>query len=152
MRINLSTKVDQPYLSVKEGFNRDLFEALNPPFPPVKLLRFDGSSKGDLVSLELNFLLFKQVWTSEITADHTDENEFFFIDEGKKLPFFLKSWKHKHRVIKQGENQSVIRDEIHYHGHHFILNLFLYPVLYVQFAMRKPIYKRVFSGKPAGKN
>lgn len=145
MKINLSTKVNQSYLKVKEGFNQDLFQALNPPFPPVKLLRFDGSSKGDLVSLELNFLLFKQVWTSEIIADQTDEKEFFFIDEGKKLPFFLKSWKHKHRILKLGDHQSIIRDEIRYKGHHFILDILLFPALYLQFAMRRPVYKKVFS-------
>jgi hypothetical protein len=89
MKITLSTQVDQDFLKVKEGFNVDLFSALNPPFPPVKLLRFDGSKKGDLVSLELNFLFFKQVWTSDITDDHTSAKGFYFIDEGKKLPFFF---------------------------------------------------------------
>ncbi|MBD3629777.1 hypothetical protein [Cyclobacterium sp.] len=147
MKINLSTKVNQSYLQVKEGFNQDLFQALNPPFPPVKLLRFDGSSKGDLVSLELDFLLFKQVWTSEIIADKTDDKAFFFIDEGKKLPFFLKSWQHKHSIIKLQDNQSIIRDEICFKGHHFLLDILLYPALYLQFAMRRPIYKRVFSRK-----
>ncbi|NHE57074.1 SRPBCC family protein [Cyclobacterium plantarum] len=147
MKINLSTKVNQSYLQVKEGFNKDLFQALNPPFPPVKLLRFDGSSKGDLVSLELDFLLFKQVWTSEIIADKTDDKAFFFIDEGTRLPFFLKSWRHKHSIIKLDDHHSIIRDEISYKSHHFILDILLYPALYLQFAMRKPIYKRVFSRK-----
>ncbi|WP_162418314.1 SRPBCC family protein [Cyclobacterium roseum] len=144
MKINLSTRVDQSYLKVKEGFTEDLFQSLNPPFPPVKLLRFDGSSTGDIVSLELNFILFKQVWTSEITDDQTDENEFYFVDEGIKLPFFLRFWRHKHRVVSQGPSQSLIIDEISYRAPNKILEIFLFPVLYAQFAMRKPVYKKYF--------
>ncbi|MDN3689759.1 SRPBCC family protein [Cyclobacterium jeungdonense] len=144
MKINLSTRVSQPFLKVKEGFTEDLFESLNPPFPPVKLLRFDGSSTGDIVSLELNFIFFKQVWTSEITEDQTDEKEFYFVDEGKELPFFLRSWRHKHRVVRQGVSQSLIIDEINYRAPNRLLGLLLFPVLYAQFAMRKPVYKKYF--------
>ncbi|WP_073090782.1 SRPBCC family protein [Cyclobacterium lianum] len=147
MNIHLSTRVNQPYLKVRKGFGKELFEALNPPFPPVKLLRFDGSEKGDLVSLELNFLLFKQKWTSEITEAHTDGEAFYFIDEGRQLPFFLRSWRHKHIIRKTAANRSEIRDEISYSSGNGILDIFLYPVLYLQFAMRRPVYKRVFSGK-----
>lgn len=146
MKINISTRVDKNYLEVKEGFNENLFLKLNPPFPPVRLLRFDGSSKGDIVSLELNFLFFKEKWTSEITADHTDEDEFFFVDEGVTLPFFLKEWTHKHRVIKQ-ESGSLIKDEITYRGKFGLMTLLLFPVLYGQFLYRKPIYKKFFELK-----
>lgn len=143
MKINISTQVEKSYLEVKESFNDSLFLKLNPPFPPVKLLRFDGSSKGDIVILELNLLLFKQKWVSEITDDHTDEQEFYFIDEGTTLPFFLKKWKHKHRIIRQ-ENGSIIKDEIEYQGPAGILTLLLYPVLYLQFLYRKPVYQKIF--------
>jgi ligand-binding SRPBCC domain-containing protein len=137
MKINISTPVQQDYLSVKKGFNESLFLKLNPPFPPVKLLRFDGSSKGDTVILELNFLLFKQQWVSDITADHTDELEFYFIDEGRKLPFFLKEWRHKHRIINAG-TCSIIKDEIEFKAPAGVLTLLLY---------RKPIYKKIFCVK-----
>lgn len=143
MKINIKTKVEQDYLEVKQGFNKDLFLKLNPPFPPVKLLRFDGCRRGDKVSLELNFILFKQIWTSIITADRTDEEEFFFVDEGKKLPFFLRFWKHKHRIIRE-ESGSTIVDEINFSARLKILSPLLYPVLYAQFWYRKPIYKKIF--------
>lgn len=143
MKITLSTTVKQDYLSVKKGFNESLFKRLSPPFPPVKLLRFDGSSKGDIVSLELNFLIFKQKWTSEITDDHTDEREFYFIDEGIQLPFFLGKWKHKHRIIDH-EDGTLIRDEIEYQGPNALMSVLLYPALYLQFLYRKPIYKKIF--------
>jgi ligand-binding SRPBCC domain-containing protein len=143
MKINIETKVDQNYLAVKEGFDETLFTKLSPPFPPVKLLRFDGSKKGDIVSLELNFLLFKQKWTSEIIEDNTTSKEFYFVDKGVQLPFFLKEWQHRHRLIKVGDN-TVIRDEITYKGAFGIFTVLLYPALYLQFLYRKPIYKKIF--------
>jgi ligand-binding SRPBCC domain-containing protein len=143
MKINIETQVQQDYLKVKEGFNKTLFTKLSPPFPPVKLLRFDGSKKGDFVSLELNFLFFKQKWTSEITEDKTTEQEFYFIDEGVELPFFLKEWQHKHRIINSWEG-CIIRDEITYKSGFSLLTLLLYPALYIQFLYRKPIYKKLF--------
>jgi ligand-binding SRPBCC domain-containing protein len=147
MKIRLTTEVNQNYLKVKDGFNADLFKALNPPFPPVKLLRFDGSTKGDFVSLQLNFIFFKQLWTSEITADHLNEKEFYFIDEGIKLPFFLKKWRHKHLLLSNGKNKTLIVDEINYSAPNLLLGLLIYPVLYLQFSMRKPVYKKVFSNQ-----
>lgn len=144
MKISISTKVAQSYLQVKQGFDAALFTKLSPAFPPVKLIRFDGSEKGDIVSLELNFLLFKQNWTSEIIEDKTTEDEFYFIDKGISLPFFLKDWEHKHRVIKHG-SFSEIRDEIDYKAPFSILTILLYPILYLQFAYRIGVYKRVFS-------
>lgn len=144
MKITIETLVNQDYLQVKEGFNEMLFKKLSPPFPPVKLLRFDGSTKGDLVTLELNFIFFKQKWTSEIMEDQTTDKEFYFIDKGIELPFFLKKWTHKHRIVKDGEN-SIIRDEIDYQAPFRILTLILYPAMLLQFAYRKPIYKKIFS-------
>lgn len=143
MKIKIKTKVEQDYLSVKEGFNESLFKKLSPPFPPVKLIRFDGSQKGDLVALELNFLLFRQKWVSEIIEDQTDSEEFYFIDKGIELPFFLKSWTHKHRVIKK-DNGSIIQDEISFEAPFFLLTLLLYPAMLLQFGYRIPIYKKIF--------
>ncbi|MFN3998809.1 SRPBCC family protein [Algoriphagus sp.] len=149
MQIHLETHVEQGYLDVKAGFNETLFTKLSPPFPPVKLLRFDGSEKGDLVTLELNFIFFKQKWTSEIIEDNTTDLEFYFIDEGVELPFFLKKWKHKHRIISSGIG-SIIRDEIEYEAPFGILTYLLYPALWLQFAFRKPIYKRIFRRSEVG--
>ena len=143
MKLTIATKVEENYLKVKEGFTESLFTKLSPSFPPVKLLRFDGSSKGDMVTLELNFLLFKQNWTSQIIEDRTDEMEFYFIDKGVELPFFLKSWNHKHRIIRSGDD-AIIRDEIEYSAPFGLLSILLYPAMLLQFAYRIPIYKKVF--------
>ncbi len=145
MKIALETVVRNNYRVVKRGFNESLFSSLSPPFPPVKLLRFDGSTKGDIVSMELNFIFFKQKWTSEIIEDKTDSEEFYFIDEGIALPFFLKRWRHKHRIIRKNNNESVIRDEIEYEAPFAFMTWALYPALLLQFAYRKPIYRKVFN-------
>jgi ligand-binding SRPBCC domain-containing protein len=144
MKINLSTQVNQDYLSVKNGFDETLFSKLSPPFPPVKLARFDGSKVGDLVSLELDFLLFKQQWTSEISESQTTATEYYFVDIGTQLPFFLKKWRHKHRIIKESNN-SIIRDEIEFSAPFGLATVLLYPAIYLQFLYRKPIYKKIFA-------
>lgn len=143
MNLKITTTVKQSPDKVWEGFNEDLFEALAPPFPPVKLLRFDGSLKGDEVHLELNFLLFKQQWNSLITQQEQSDSEIFFVDEGMKLPFFLKAWRHKHRIIKQGSGAAII-DDITYQTPFKILDWMMYPAMWLQFAYRKPIYQKLF--------
>ena len=143
MRITISTLVNQGYRSVAEGFNQELFKKLNPPFPPVKLLRFDGSKKGDVVALELDFLLFKQTWESHITEDGQTEDEWYFIDQGVKLPFFLAYWKHHHRVVQTGTHATII-DDITFRTPFAWLDYLFYPVMWLQFLYRKPVYKKVF--------
>ena len=142
MRISLETSVEQSYLEVKQAFDENLFRRLSPPFPPVRIVRFDGCEAGDVVRLELDFLIFKQHWTSQITEAETNEQEFFFVDEGIELPFFLRKWRHKHRVIASGTG-CVIRDEILFEAAGGLSYLLL-PVLWAQFAARKPIYRKFF--------
>ncbi|MCS6822465.1 MAG: hypothetical protein NZ551_11445 [Microscillaceae bacterium] len=146
MRFVIKTRVSQPISQVFANFNEILFRKLAPPFLPIKLLRFDGCKKGDIVSLELNFILFRQIWTSYITDFQSRAEEIFFIDEGKQLPFFLKSWKHVHRIqaVAYQPMQSYIIDDITFQSPYRWLDLLLLPVLYLQFAYRKPIYKRLF--------
>lgn len=146
MRLIITTSVAQNYQAVKQGFNQDLFKQLNPPFPPVKLNRFEGSQKGDVVELELNFLLFRQTWRSLIVEDGMSKKEWYFIDEGIKLPFFLRYWRHHHRVLRQGNGAQII-DDIHFRSPFRLMDFLLYPILALQFWYRKPVYKKVFSGK-----
>lgn len=143
MKIIISTYVTQAYEKVTEGFGRELLTALNPPFPPVKLLRYDGNKRGDEVYLQLNFLLFKQVWKSRITEDYKDEGKSYFIDEGIKLPFFLSHWRHKHLIIKK-DGGTIITDDISFRTPFFVLDLLIFPIMYLQFLYRKPIYKKYF--------
>jgi ligand-binding SRPBCC domain-containing protein len=143
MRIKITTLVTQNYRQVADKFDENLFKALSPPFPPVKLLRFDGSRKGDEVHLELNFLLFRQVWKSLITEDGVKEGEVYFIDKGTQLPFFLSYWQHTHRICQQGAHTAII-DDIQFKTPFFLFDFLMYPVLYGQFLYRKPVYRKLF--------
>ena len=146
MKLKLQTSVQTSHIKVLEGFDESLFARLAPPFPPVKVLRFDGCKTGDLVELELNFLLFSQKWTSKITKTFSNEGECGFVDEGVRLPFFLGSWKHTHRIIATSEG-SIISDEIEFQGKYPGLSPILFPLLWLQFWYRKPIYRKWFKLK-----
>lgn len=146
MRIVIKTEVEKPLKEVFSAFDEKLFLKLSPPFPPVKLLRFDGCKPKDEVHLELSFILFKQQWVSFIVSANESANEIYFIDEGIKLPFFLKKWKHKHLLQKQNSN-TVIIDDIQYTTGFLITDAIVFPLLFLQFLYRKPIYKKYFSIK-----
>ena len=144
MKLTIQTRVNRPYDQVWAGFDKTLFDQLSPPFPPVRVVRFDGCLKGDIVDLELNFLLFKQRWVSHITDQKTTDTEIFFVDEGRQLPFFLSQWTHRHRILKD-QNNAIIADEITFRTPFWLTDYLFYPLLWVQFAYRKPIYRRVFA-------
>lgn len=145
MRLRISTAVKSSLQEVEQGFTQELFLKLNPPFPKVKILRFDGCKQGDLVSLELNFLISKQNWVSEITYDRTDSSVFEFVDEGRKLPFPFSQWKHHHIVKTEGKSVLII-DDIDFMAYNKVFSLLVYPLLWLQFMYRKPVYRKVFHG------
>ena len=155
MHLILKTKVSASVNNVWAGFDRALFDQLSPPFPPVDVVRFDGCLKGDVVHLRLNFLLFKQDWISAIvdqqsrqTAGRTDE--IFFIDEGTQLPFFLAYWRHRHLILRDDSTNTpngpaIIVDDITFRTPFWLTDYLFYPLLWLQFAYRKPIYRRIFN-------
>lgn len=143
MNIVLKTKVKGNHKTIMQQFDRDLFVALAPPFPPIELVEFTGSKKGDKVHIK--FLApVNSEWVSDITADYEDENQSYFIDEGTTLPWPLKSWKHKHLIEKIDDQTSMIVDDISYSANNGLLNVLMYPAMYFGFMMRKPIYRRYF--------
>jgi ligand-binding SRPBCC domain-containing protein len=144
MRIRIRTTVNQDHRKVWKGLNRELFLKLAPPFPPFKLLRFDGTETGGLVSLELDFIFFKQKWVSEIKEHGEDELGLYFVDHGVELPFFLKKWNHHHGILKKGK-KTILVDDIHYETPWILVDWFIYPLMFLQFAYRIPIYKKSFA-------
>lgn len=143
VKILVKTNVKSTWQDVKNGFDEDLFLQLNPPLPKVRLLRFDGCRKGDTVKMELNFLLWKDIWQSDITSDQLSKDGFMFIDEGSTLPMPFMYWRHEHIVEKHGNGAQII-DRITYKSRNQVFDLILFPFLFLQFLYRKPIYKRVF--------
>lgn len=144
MKITIETAVEQSVSDVWEQFDDKLLLKLSPPFPPVKLISF-GQKVGEKVTFELNFFILRQLWVSKITDSYLSADESFFIDEGITLPFFLKCWKHKHRIVKDNTTSgSKIIDEIEFRTPTVLTDYIFYPILYLQFLYRKPIYQRVF--------
>lgn len=152
MLLHLQTTVKQDYKAVFDAFNEALFLKLAPPYPRVKLIRFDGSKPGDIIEIEMKTGVKTFRWTSLIVAVSVTSREAYFIDEGQVLPPPLKKWRHKHLVSAAAETGSVIHDIIEYSTGYKILDAILYPIMLAQFSYRKPIYKKVFGSKLKDKN
>ena len=106
MNLVFETEIERPFLNVKSRFNLDLFLALKPPMINIMVSRFDGCSPGNEIHVDLNTLGKKQKWISVITHEMQDDREWSFVDEGKKMPWPLASWKHHHRVVSLDDKSS----------------------------------------------
>lgn len=148
MEIRISTRVKGKPEAVFAGFDQSLFEALSPPFPPVRVLAFGGCQKGAEVDLELDFLLRKERWLSLVTeSGMTESGTHYFVDEGRVLPFFLTYWRHEHRVEPDPEDPtgSLIVDFITFKTPKWLPETLMAPGLWAQFLYRVPVYKRYFA-------
>lgn len=143
MQLHLKTAVRQDYLRVFYAFDEQLFRRLAPPYPRLKLLRFDGSKPGDVVEVELQTGIKSFRWTSLIIEQGITDTEAYFVDEGQELPPPLRLWRHKHLVAKNGSG-AIIHDIIDFSTGYKALDVLLYPLMLVQFGMRKPVYRKVF--------
>ncbi|MFK7900136.1 MAG: hypothetical protein AB8B61_05195 [Cyclobacteriaceae bacterium] len=142
MNFTLSTPIVKDFKEVFNQFDQELFEFLLPPKKVAQLIEFGGSQKGAIVHIQ--FLVpFKTEWISEITEDKQRETECYFIDVGRKLPFGLKYWTHKHIVKKEGD-QAIIVDDITYGYNNKVLDILFYPFWYLSFLPRKKQYRQFF--------
>lgn len=144
MQIVIETTVAENYIRVMERFDKTLFTALTPPGATVNIVRFEGSQKGNIVHIQLSLKgYFAQEWISEITDMGETAERVWFTDEGKVLPFFLSYWKHQH-IVKNNTSHAVIVDWIEFRTPFRVMDFLLYPIMYLQFYYRKPIYRRFF--------
>jgi ligand-binding SRPBCC domain-containing protein len=143
MRIIIKTKVGQDYKTVFSKFDLYFFKMLKPPFIGFKVNRFDGCETGDEVHVEFNTLGWKQEWKALIIEKTETDNEIYFVDEGLQLPRPLKKWRHKH-IIAKFIDSTIIIDNIAYITNSIFLDILLYPVMYLQFFLRKGVYKSYF--------
>lgn len=147
MHLLLRFRVAQSPAQVAAGFTRTLFEALAPPFPKFRLLRYDGSRTGDVVAIELSVGPKRWRWTSRITADGVlPDGTHYFVDEGQELPAPLQQWRHRHLIEPAGgpRGGSVIVEDIHFSSGRRWLDVLIYPAMWAQFRLRGPIYRRFF--------
>jgi ligand-binding SRPBCC domain-containing protein len=146
MKLLFSTHLPLPLERVRDQFNRDLFIYLAPPVIPFELVRFDGCLKNHEVHINLGFKPFTQKWISLITFEGTDHQGWSFIDEGKRLPWPLKSWKHHHRVDRISERECKIVDDITYECHPGFMTLLMKPFFWWVFSSRPSRYQKYFLG------
>lgn len=139
MNITLRSSVTGDLTTIYAQFDADLFRYLLPP--GAQLIEFGGSKKGDIVHLKLPFV---GEWISEITEDVTTEETCYFIDEGRKLPFPLKEWRHKHILRRKG-GHTVIEDNMTFSTGNRVLDILFYPVLFLSFYPRVWQYKKYFN-------
>lgn len=144
MNILIKTKINKNYQEVASRFNLDLFKSLKPPLLDLNVIRFDGCTKGDEVHLEVGLGPVKKKWISLIVEDFQNEKEITFVDVGKTLPPPLKTWKHTHRILNLSQSECEIQDDIEYYTSNIFLDYLIYPAMYLQFALRKPAYKKFF--------
>ncbi|WP_245815433.1 SRPBCC family protein [Hymenobacter gelipurpurascens] len=141
----MSTHVAAPPAQVWAGFTRELFLDLAPPFPPFRLLRFDGCRRGDEVHLELGAGPLRQLWTSLITGHGVEtDGTYYFVDEGQQLPKPLRFWRHRHLLRPAPGGGTYITEDLEYRTGLGLLDTLMRPLIWAQFAWRRPIYRRWF--------
>jgi ligand-binding SRPBCC domain-containing protein len=135
----MDTHVPAAFGLVRDNFNEKLFTYLLPP--GARLIRYDGSSPGDIVHLTLPIA---GEWKSEIVESGQGNQEFYFIDIGHVLPMGLKFWKHRHELKGVG-TETLIRDDMTFSTGNHVLDGLLYPIMYMAFLPRKQQYRKFFT-------
>ena len=138
MNITLQSKVIGDLTDVYNRFFHNLFSYLLPP--GAQLIAFGGSSKGDIVHLKLPIA---GEWISEITENGMSADTCYFIDEGRTLPFPLKTWRHKHILHRVGKS-TIIEDNMTFSTGNGFADVLVYPFLLLSFLPRVWQYKSYF--------
>jgi len=143
MQFKIITPVQQSVADVYKQFDKSLLMKLTPPGMKVALKRYDEPTvPGSMVIIETKMLgIIKQQWENEITEVQESEDSSYFVDEGRKLPFPLKTWRHKH-LIRKGNGCTEIVDDVSYSAGW--LTWLIHPIVWLQFAWRKPQYRKFF--------
>lgn len=110
----------------------------------MEITQFTGSKTGDIVALSFTSPI-RATWVSKIVEHGQDDAKAYFIDVGTKLPFPLKEWRHEHIVERIDEKTSLIVDDINYSTGYKLIDILLYPFMYLGFYPRKSGYKKYFN-------
>ena len=139
MKLKLEMSVKGTVPEVFKRFDRQLFEFLKPPLLPVAIERFDGCEVGHEIHLKLSV----GPWISIITERVEGPSVSYFVDEGRRLPFPFKYWRHQH-VVRSEKGQTMLVDDIEYKTGGRVLDILVWPILYAMFKARHPLYRRYF--------
>jgi ligand-binding SRPBCC domain-containing protein len=125
-------------------FDFDLLRALSPPMMKPELISYGGYAPGTKIHFRLNTPFGTKDWKGMISEYSENETEIYFTDEGVELPFGIKTWKHKHRLIRRHYGTE-IRDEVEFSFYGVLSRLFFTPGIWLQFLYRKPLYRKIIS-------
>ncbi len=146
MNLKFENTVNFSFNKVVKNIGKDMFMALNPPWNPMKLLRFDGTKVSDEVHLELNLGIKNVPWISKIVKSELNDVEFNFIDIGLKILPGMKSWHHQHIFRKIDNDKTLIIDDISFETENGFLDLLYRNLISIQFLYRRYAYKNFLSG------
>ncbi|MBN2694855.1 hypothetical protein JXR93_09355 [bacterium] len=130
MKIEIKHKISGDLKAQFKKMNKELFMFLNPRFIPLKIDVFEEISKNSIFRLKVMFFR----WDGVISEYVIDDNESYFVDEGVKLPFPLKKWRHKH-ILKKIDNELFLIEDVEVDSY-FIFRPF------VKYFFRKMLEKR----------
>ncbi len=140
----IETTVAMPAEQVWQHFNRELFEHLKPGWMSLLIVRFDGCRTGDEFVLKIGPL--RQIWHGKVSQHFESDSIWFFIDEGIRLPFPLRVWKHKHQIQDLNDHTLII-DDISFSTGFVLADFVLALILRLMFSSRSKTYRRLF-GRP----
>ena len=152
MQIKIRTQVPGTPEAVFALFDRELLLSLTPPLMHVNLLRMDMPTRvGGIVHLEVIIMgIAKQEWYNEITEYATSPEQCHFTDRGVRLPAMFGAWEHRHIVRRNAQGKTEIVDDVNYKSRNAFLTVLLYPVVFLQFWYRRPIYRKFFKARFGG--
>ena len=143
MKIIIKSPVPLPPEQVWEGFNLELLKKLTPGIVQLKADVFEGTQPGCRFEMRVGAFGVLQEWKGLVTQAGQTPGSYWFVDEGVKLPWPLKTWKHLHAVRKSA-NGSVIYDLIQFSCRPKWLNPLIFCFLFPLFSVRKRKYLESF--------
>ncbi len=146
-RINIRTKVHGSPREILKKFKKELLIKLTPPFVKIEITQFDGCEKGGEVHIVSSVLGNYQSWVNIIVDSFDSDEECYFVDQAREMPFPFTYWNHTHKIRRVSDEKSYIQDHIVYKCSHPVLELAVYPVVYFLMYYRKPIYLDTFNEK-----
>lgn len=144
MKLTFKTPVKGNFEFVASQFNEELFKKMALPLTKIYVGFFEGTKKGDSFSFTMKFMGFHQFWEGLIVDNGSNADESFFIDIGKKLPFPLASWSHRHSFQRISDGETLIVDEVEYSSFNKLFDYLLFPFWQSYFNYRSYLYKKIF--------
>ncbi len=133
------------YLEVVSEFQNLKFIKFLIKWQPVKIIKWNGIYNNDKAHFKFWFLKWHNFKVVHQLYNF-NEDQLSFEDKGTKLPLGLKSWNHKHKVVR-AVNSVIITDNISFSHNYYFMGFILYPILIFPILLRRLLYKKYFRRK-----